>query len=184
MVLPLQVGKRTIGSLNFSSNTPNTYSTNWRDMASLLACQVAGHLSSVLAQEQAVLALKALAVSQAKLKSAYEFRQRVMESATNAIYALDLQGNFTLANRRMVEITGYSVDTLLKLSFIELFSPTQASNIQKQLLAVVDDGISIDAYHAELIKQDGAEQIISLSLVPVFLDGDISALVGTVQEVS
>ena len=84
IVLPLKVG-RTIGSLNFSSNKPNAYSLSWRNIASLLACQVAGQLSSVLAQEQKSLALKALAVSQAKLKSAYEFRSRVMESATNAI---------------------------------------------------------------------------------------------------
>ncbi len=183
IVLPLKVG-RTIGSLNFSSNKPNAYSLSWRNIASLLACQIAGQLSSVLAQEETSLALKALAVSQAKLKSAYEFRQRIMESATNAIYALDLQGNFTLVNYRMAKITGYSVETLLGFPFIELFDPTEASNVQQQLLAIINDGISIDEYHSELIKKDGTEQMILFSLAPVLLDGEISALVGTAQEVS
>ncbi len=183
IVLPLKVG-RTIGSLNFSSNKPNAYPLSWHNIASLLACQVAGQLSSVLAQEETSLALKALAVSQAKLKSAYEFRSRVMESATNAIYALDLQGNFTLVNRRMAKMTGYAVETLLGFPFIELFSPTEASNIQQQLLAIVNDGISIDEYHSELIKKDESAQMISWSLAPILLDGDISALVGTAQEVN
>lgn len=34
MLLPLRVGELTVGSLNFSSNTPNAYSINWRYLAS------------------------------------------------------------------------------------------------------------------------------------------------------
>lgn len=183
MLLPLKVGERTIGSLNFSSNTPNAYSITWRNIANLLAFQVAGQLSSVLAQEQTALALKALAVSQAKLKSAYEFRQQVMESATNAIYALDLQGNFTLVNRRTADIVGYTVEALLGFPFIKLFSPAQTQDIQQHLVAIANQGISINEYHAPLLRQDGAEQMISFSLAPIVSDGDIWALVGTAQEI-
>jgi PAS domain-containing protein len=35
-----------------------------------------------------------------QLESAYAFHKRVMESATDAIFTLDLQGNFTLVNQR------------------------------------------------------------------------------------
>lgn len=183
MLLPLRNGERTIGSLNFSSNTPNTYSVKWRTLASLLAFQVAGQISSVLAQEQTSLVLKALAVSQAKLKSAYEFRERVMESATDAIFALDLEGNFTLANRRTAEMIGYSVEALLGFSFLELFSPAEANNIQNQLSAIVDQGVAINQCNAVLIGKDGTQQMITFSLAPIFLEGEISAVVGMAQSI-
>lgn len=183
MLLPLRVGERTIGSLNFSSHTPQAYSTNWRNLASLLAFQVGGQLSSVLAQEQTALALKALAVAQAKLKSAYEFRQRVMESATNAIYALDLQGYFTLVNRRMAEIAGCMVESLLGTGLIELFAFPQANEVQQLILAIAEQGVEINNYPAELLKKDGSRQMIALSLAPIFLDDEISAIVGTAEEI-
>jgi PAS domain-containing protein len=43
------------------------------------------------------------------LRSALEFRERLMDAAPNAIGALDSRGNFFLANRRLAEITGYSL---------------------------------------------------------------------------
>jgi len=81
MLLPLKVGERTVGSLNFSSKTPGTYSITRRNLVSLLAAIVAGHLGLVLSHEQTSLALKNLARSQAKLKSAWEFRKRLVKNA-------------------------------------------------------------------------------------------------------
>lgn len=52
MLLPLRIGERTIGSLNFSSNTVGAYSVTWRNLASLLASQVGGQLGSILTQVQ------------------------------------------------------------------------------------------------------------------------------------
>lgn len=182
MLLPLRMGERTIGSLNFSSNTPNAYSVTWRNIASLLASQVAAQLGSVLAHEQTSLAMKTLARAQAQLKSAYEFRERVMESVTDAIYTLDLDGNFTLVNRRTAEISGYSVEALLGFPFLELFSPQQATEIKHHLLAIINHGFSIELYGAELIRKDGSRKIITFSLAPLFLGGKISAVVGTAQD--
>ncbi|MBV9385639.1 MAG: GAF domain-containing protein, partial [Chroococcidiopsidaceae cyanobacterium CP_BM_ER_R8_30] len=52
MVLPLQSGECTIGSLNFSSSRIGVYSITWRNLASLLGAQIGGQLGSVLSQVQ------------------------------------------------------------------------------------------------------------------------------------
>ncbi len=52
MLLPLQSGELTLGSLNFSANHANAYSATWRSLASLLAAQVAGQLGSILAHQR------------------------------------------------------------------------------------------------------------------------------------
>jgi PAS domain-containing protein len=44
------------------------------------------------------------------LRSASEFRDLVMESTTDAIAAFDTEGKFTLVNRRVEELTGFSAD--------------------------------------------------------------------------
>lgn len=170
MLLPLRIGECTFGSLNFSSSTPGTYSIAWRNLASLLASQVGGQLGSVLAQMQ--------------LKSAYEFRERVMESVTDAIYTLDLAGNFTLVNQRTVEMTGYSAEELLGFPFINLFSANERAGIQKFLLAITSSGISINQYDIELARKNGSLGIITFNLAPLLLAGKISALVGTAQDIS
>jgi len=184
MLLPLRVGERTIGSLNFSSKTPDTYSTTWRNLASLLATIVAGHLGSVLSREQTSLALKNLARSQAQLKSAYEFRERLMESATDAIYTLDLEGTFTLVNQQTAEITGYEVEELLGFPFLKLFAAEDATRIQNLLSATIRHGVSIDQYDAELLTKDGIRKIITFNLTPLFLEGKISAVVSIAQDIT
>lgn len=78
MLLPLRAGKRTIGSLNFSSSRPGTYSLTWLNLASLLATQVGGQLSSILAHQRATLALKNLELSQAQLRRAIKSREQIM----------------------------------------------------------------------------------------------------------
>ena len=170
MLLPLRIGERTIGSLNFSSHTIGAYPTNCRNLASLLASQIGGQLGSVLTQEH--------------LKSAYEFRQRVMESVTDAIYTLDLKGNFILANQRTAEITGYSVEELLGFPFLRLFYPDEANRIQALLLTTISHGVSVKQYDAELVRKDATSKLITFNLSPLFLEGKISAVVSTAQDIT
>lgn len=169
ILLPLRIGERTIGSLNFSSNTVGAYSTRWRNLATLLASQVGGQLGSVLTQEQ--------------LKKAYEFRERVMESVTDAIYTLNLEGTFTLVNQRTAEITGYSVEELLGIAFLRLFCPEETTHIQTLLLATISHG-SIKQYEAKVVRKDGSRRNITFNLAPLFLEGKISAVVGTAQDIT
>ncbi|MBV8883795.1 MAG: PAS domain S-box protein [Chroococcidiopsidaceae cyanobacterium CP_BM_RX_35] len=183
MVLPLRIGERTIGSLNFSSTRAGAYSITWRNLTSLLAAQVGGQLGSVLSQMQLKgMPVAAPATQERKLKSAYEFRERVMESATDAIYTLDLEGKFTLVNQRTAVLTGYSVEELLGLSFLQLFYPQDATRIQAFLLATIHHGIATNQQDAELVRKDGSVKIVTFNFAPLFLEGKISAIVSTAQD--
>ncbi len=52
LMLPLRTGSQTIGSLNFSSSQAHYYPIGIRNVVSLLASQVAGHLGFLLAYRQ------------------------------------------------------------------------------------------------------------------------------------
>lgn len=169
MLLPLRIGEYTIGSLNFSSDTVGTYSMAWQNLASLLAAQVSGQVGSILTRMQ--------------LKSAYEFRERVMESATDAIFTLDLQGNFTLVNQRTAEITGYTVAELMELPFLKLFHTGDATQIQTLLKATISQGVT-NQYDVEIVRKDNRKKIISFNLAPLFIAGKISAIAITAQDIT
>jgi WD40 repeat protein len=76
MLLPLRTRERSIGSLNFSSNTLGTYSLASWHLANLLAAQIGAKLVSILAHQQTCIAIKALEQSQARLKRDMELRER------------------------------------------------------------------------------------------------------------
>ncbi|HEY9846170.1 MAG TPA: PAS domain S-box protein, partial [Candidatus Caenarcaniphilales bacterium] len=184
MLLPLRSRDRTLGSLNFSSSKPGTYSVAWRNLAELFAGQIGSQLNLILAHQRTTAALKELASSQVRLKQAVEFHERMMQSSTDAIYTLDLAANFTLVNQQTAQLSGYSVEELLGFSFFTFFADDEALAIQKQIAATVSQGAAIHQRDAELICKDNSRKIITFSLAPLFLEGNISAIVGTAQDIT
>jgi len=107
-----------------------------------------------------------------------------MESATDAIYTLDLEGKFTLVNQRTAEITGYSVEELFGFPFLRLFYAKYTNKIQNMLLEILSSGVAIKQYEAELVRKDGKRKSISFNLAPLFIEGKILVIVGTAQDIT
>ncbi len=170
MLLPLRAQARTLGCLSFSSKSPGTYSMNWRTLASLLGSQISEQLASILAQDQ--------------LKRAYEFRERVMESTTDAIYTLDLTGNFTLANQRTAEMTGRNLKELIGTPFTKLFAVPEQVKIQDLISRVIIQGGAINQFDLELRQKQGQQRLITVNLAPLTFAGEISAIVGSAQDIT
>jgi two-component system, sporulation sensor kinase E len=62
---------------------------------------------------------------EARLKKSEEEYRLLIEHASDAIYVLDLKGNFTDANESMCKMTGYSKNELLHLNIVEIVDPEQ-----------------------------------------------------------
>ncbi|MEW6613490.1 MAG: PAS domain S-box protein [Pseudomonadota bacterium] len=119
-----------------------------------------------------------------ELKKANEFREKVLESATNAIFALDLGGYFTLLNRRASEISGYAADELIGQPFAKLFSPETLGAVQEQINRTTGRGEEIRNYEVELTRKDGSKRMISFSVVPLAEDGRVIGSVGTAEDIT
>ncbi|MGB7621953.1 MAG: PAS domain S-box protein [Terriglobia bacterium] len=122
--------------------------------------------------------------AEAALRRSHEFRDKVMENATNSIYALDLKGRFTLANERASRITGYRLDELIGMSFQRLFSPAVLPRVLKQFDRLVTEGTSISQYETDLIRKDGTTVTISFSLAPLLENGAVVGVVGTSEDIT
>ncbi|MEW6613752.1 MAG: PAS domain S-box protein [Pseudomonadota bacterium] len=118
------------------------------------------------------------------LRRAYEFRERIMESASNAIYAIDLEGRIILCNRTGATITGYEVHELLGQPFAVLFTPDALAGVQEQFARVVTQGMSVSQYETELTRKDGSKRIVSVSAAPLFEKERVTTIVGTAEDIT
>jgi PAS domain S-box-containing protein len=122
--------------------------------------------------------------AEASLRSAHEFRDKVMESATNSIHALDLEGRFTLINRRTREMTGYAAEELLGSSYTRLFPPDKLSEVDAQFAKVVREGKPVWNFETPLLRKDGSAITITFSSAPLVKDGRVIGLVGTAEDIT
>ncbi|MGH9843219.1 MAG: PAS domain S-box protein, partial [Blastocatellia bacterium] len=118
------------------------------------------------------------------LRSALEFRERVMEAATNAIAVLDSEGKFILANCRAAEITGYTVEDLIGRSFHTLLPETELARVSEQVQATLTQCVQVLQFETEVLRKDGATRTISFSLEPLVLEGGQPGLVGTAEDIT
>jgi PAS domain S-box-containing protein/diguanylate cyclase (GGDEF)-like protein len=118
------------------------------------------------------------------LRGATEFREKVMQSASNAIYVFDPQGRFTLANQRACDITGYDVDKLLGTQYQVLFDPPHVNAVIQQFNFVAGGNGTVTNFETPLVRLDGKIIIITFSLAPLLKDGRIVGVVGTAEDVT
>ena len=69
--------------------------------------------------------IKDLLKSNNEIKESERKYHSLLEQASDAIYVLNLKGNFTDANESMCKITGYSRDELLQLNVADIIDPEQ-----------------------------------------------------------
>ena len=122
--------------------------------------------------------------AESALRTAKEFRVRVMESSTNAIYTMDREGRFTTANRRTCEITGYTQDELLGMSWASMVPPEYLAELLPRYLDTVEGREPILNYEVPLIQKSGCMLTITFSVTPLSRDGVIFGVVGTAEDIT
>jgi PAS domain S-box-containing protein len=118
------------------------------------------------------------------LLAANEFREKVMESSSNAIYTLDPEGRFTTANRRTGEITGYDIEELMGLPWASLVEPEYLPELQRLYNATIEDGTPVTSREVPLKRRDGTRVHISFSLAALSRAGTIFGVVGVAEDIS
>lgn len=118
------------------------------------------------------------------LRTATELRDKVMESVTNAIYVLDLEGRFTLVNRRTCEMTGYAADELIGHSFVPMIPPEHRDAVVAAFSGVAEGGPAVVSYETPLLRKDGTRVLIAFTSAPLFTEGRVAGVVGSAEDIT
>lgn len=119
------------------------------------------------------------------LKAATQFREKIMEHVTNAIFTMDREGRFMTANRRTSDITGYPVEELLGMPWAELISDeTHLKDVYRRYQQTLDGGDPITNHEVPLTRRNGAVVTVQFSIAALTQDGEIFGVVGAAEDIT
>ncbi|MGH8504381.1 MAG: putative bifunctional diguanylate cyclase/phosphodiesterase, partial [Stenotrophobium sp.] len=119
-----------------------------------------------------------------ELREAMEFREKIMQSATNAIYAIDIDGAFVVVNRRTCILTGYSESELVGMKFDVLFPAERVDEIRRLFEKLIETGVSIENHETPLIRKDQQLVLISFSSAVIHKDREAVVVVGAAEDIT
>ena len=110
--------------------------------------------------------------------------QMVMDSATNAIFALDEAGRFMSANQMTAEVTGRAVADLIGSSFSALVDEANRSEVEELVSKVTHEDFLVSNHDAVFRRGDGDLRTVVLSLRALHHDGEITGVAGIANDVT
>jgi diguanylate cyclase (GGDEF)-like protein/PAS domain S-box-containing protein len=122
--------------------------------------------------------------TEAELREVVEFREKIMQSATNAIYAIAPDGTFLIVNRRVCTLTGYSEAELVGMHFNSLFPTERVEELGRLFADLIRTGIPIENHETPLLRKDRQLVLISFSSAVIHKDKKVVAIVGAAEDIT
>ena len=108
--------------------------------------------------------------------------QNIMESAREAIYAMDLEGNYKWCNQAMLEMTGYSLEEIIGHSFIErTHEEDREMRLAKFAKAI---GGEAQSFESRYIDSDGKVRYAAINTAPIIVDGETTGVLGIAHDIT
>jgi PAS domain S-box-containing protein len=110
--------------------------------------------------------------------------RELFESANEAIWVHDLEGNILIANKACERLTGYSVEELRQKN-VKSFLSEESLNLAKQVREKLFQHQHVDfPYEQRLFKKDGTEAICMLTTSLIVIDGNPKAFQNIARDVT
>ncbi|MET0997310.1 MAG: ATP-binding protein [Marmoricola sp.] len=122
-----------------------------------------------------------LSATERVLEAKSEHFQSLFEYNPTGIFSLDLDGRFVSANPASEQLSGYTQTELLGISFQDLMDPVEL-NRAGEVFASVISGCP-QQLETRIVHQGGALVELSLTGVPIVVDGEVVGLFGIAQDI-
>ena len=130
-----------------------------------------GHLCSRLRAEEA-------------LAQSRDHLQYVIENTGDVIFQVDLEGNYTFANRAATDITGRPLAELLSMNMTQLAAPEHVPLLLDRLQKRLAGKDLPQPFAFDIIHADGHRVPVELTTSPVLDDGRLVAIQGIARDVT
>lgn len=106
----------------------------------------------------------------------------LFEQNPDGVYSLDLHGNFLSVNDRVAQMSGYSRDELMRMSFVPFVPPEDLARVGA-LFERALGGESI-SYETSAKHKDGHPVPIAVSNMPILVEGTITGVYGIAKDLT
>ncbi len=117
-------------------------------------------------------------------REAEAFRAWVMESVSEAIFALDFDGHVTLANGRAEQLVARPMEELLGQHFSAFLQPAAAEDLARTYVELVGQGAESVQYETDIVRPDGSSRRVLFTAAPLRRDGEFVGVVGTGEDIT
>ena len=102
--------------------------------------------------------------TEASLRESENRYRALFDSANDGMLVHDLEGNIIMANIAMTELTGYTIDELMKMNISQFLSAPSFETAMEQQRRRLEDksGAGPQRYELQMIRKDGLEKIIEV----------------------
>ncbi|CEG25934.1 bifunctional diguanylate cyclase/phosphodiesterase [Bacillus sp. B-jedd] len=100
----------------------------------------------------------------------------------DACYALDLEGNFMLFNQAAVEITGYSQEEALKMSFVSIIYDDFLNEAVNCFHSVVLG--NYEKLNIPIKNKNGKRVELIVTAGPIYINGQINGIIGMAKDLT
>jgi PAS domain S-box-containing protein len=108
--------------------------------------------------------------------------KNILESAREAIYALDTEGNYKWCNEAMLEMTGYELDQIIGHHFLErTHEDDREMRSERFALALRGDPQRLESRY---IARDGSVRYAALNSAPIIVDGQTTGVLGIAHDIT
>lgn len=113
-----------------------------------------------------------------------EFLKNILETISDAVFALDTGGKFTLANQRLTQMTGYRHHELIGMPFTRIFPADTAFDVQRMLTSLTAESGKEKRFEAHVAHSDGHPRVITCSLLPLKEGDRVVGIAGTAVDIT
>lgn len=108
--------------------------------------------------------------------------KNIMESAREAIYALDKEGNYKWCNQAMLDMTGYELDDIIGHHFLErTHDDDRDMRTERFAAALLGEAQSFESRY---IARDGSVRYASVNSAPIVIDGETNGVLGIAHDIT
>lgn len=117
-----------------------------------------------------------------KLRESESRFRSLFENNANAVYSLDLEGNFTSVNSIAEQMAGYTEEELLTMNITDILHPDDLPQIYKNMIRV-SQGVPVN-YETKIFHKNGHLIHISITVVPIKVNNKIVGQYGIARDIT
>ena len=108
--------------------------------------------------------------------------KNILESAREAIYALDTEGNYKWCNQAMLDMTGYELDQIIGHHFLErTHEDDREMRSERFALALRGEPQRLESRY---LARDGSVRYAALNSAPIIVDGQTTGVLGIAHDIT
>ncbi|EMF45534.1 diguanylate cyclase/phosphodiesterase (GGDEF & EAL domains) with PAS/PAC sensor(s) [Planococcus halocryophilus Or1] len=117
-----------------------------------------------------------------QLKENQERFKSLFDNNPDAVFTFDLEGIFTNANPGCEDLSGYTSDELLEMSFIPLIVPEDLASTLYYFEEAIQG--NTNRYEIAIIRRDGERRDLEVTCFPMNLEGEIIGAYGIAKDIT